>query len=113
MNLVINADSAANVLAILPEILLTALAAVVILLDVFWPASRNEQVYARPHIHEDRDGNDNLQNTAANALHDILERIGTDGILYLEWLGCSCHCCVVYRVCVCRLWQRGNPGHRC
>jgi NADH-quinone oxidoreductase subunit N len=44
VNLVINADSAANVLAILPEILLTALAAVVILLDVFWPASRRREI---------------------------------------------------------------------
>jgi NADH-quinone oxidoreductase subunit N len=44
VNIVINTDTTANVLAILPEISLTVLAAVIILLDIFWPKSRRRDI---------------------------------------------------------------------
>src|SRR5579859_1537106 len=43
-NFVVNADATINVLALLPEILLTILAALVVLLDVFFPASRRRAI---------------------------------------------------------------------
>src|SRR5437763_16802898 len=43
-NLVVNTDTTVNILAILPEMLVTALAAAVILLDVFWPRSRRREI---------------------------------------------------------------------
>ena len=44
MNIVPNTDTFSNLLAVLPEILLTILAVVVILLDAFSPESRRRQV---------------------------------------------------------------------
>jgi NADH-quinone oxidoreductase subunit N len=44
LNPVVNVDPTAGTLAILPEILLTILAAAVILLDVFWPRSRRREI---------------------------------------------------------------------
>ncbi len=44
MNVVVNTETAANVLAILPEILLTVLASVVVILNVLWPASRQRSI---------------------------------------------------------------------
>ncbi len=41
---VVNLNPTAGALAILPEILLTILAAAVILLDVFWPRSRRREI---------------------------------------------------------------------
>jgi NADH-quinone oxidoreductase subunit N len=44
VNTVVNLNPTAGTLAILPEILLTILAAAVILLDVFWPRSRRRDI---------------------------------------------------------------------
>jgi NADH-quinone oxidoreductase subunit N len=44
VNLTVNTDALQNALALLPPILLTALAAVVLLLDVFWPESRRRDI---------------------------------------------------------------------
>lgn len=44
MNIVVNTDSTANLLAILPEILVTALIVLIIGLDVVWQASRRREI---------------------------------------------------------------------
>lgn len=44
MNLTLNTDATANLLAILPAILLTILAAAVVILDVIWPESRRREI---------------------------------------------------------------------
>ncbi|MCC7451083.1 MAG: NADH-quinone oxidoreductase subunit N [Anaerolineae bacterium] len=41
---IVNNDATASILAILPEILVTALAAAVVLLEVFWPRSRRRDI---------------------------------------------------------------------
>ena len=43
-SVIVNNDSAASILAILPEILVTALAAAIVLLEVFWPRSRRRDI---------------------------------------------------------------------
>jgi NADH-quinone oxidoreductase subunit N len=44
LNIVLNTDTATNVLAVLPEILVTILAVSVVLLDAFWPESRRRDI---------------------------------------------------------------------
>ncbi len=43
-SVIVNNDSAASIMAILPEILVTALAAAIVLLEVFWPRSRRRDI---------------------------------------------------------------------
>src|SRR5579859_2083057 len=44
MTIVPNTDGLANLIAVLPELLLTLLAVSVVLLDAFWPESRRRQL---------------------------------------------------------------------
>jgi len=44
LNIVVNTDTTANILAILPEILVTVLAVTVLLMDAFWPVSRRRDI---------------------------------------------------------------------